>query len=257
MKIKKGMAIPLVLIFATIMGAVSIFLLRNTKHGNAQNITSMDQLQSYFIARAGVEHAMVKVKYLNRELYDAMCMQQGRSSLFDYSQISDADINANRPYKAISEYNPGPIFLYMAGEKTPNGVNTDMGTLSSPRVASSTWINTFKADLGSDYYIDSKIAGTTSGAKYNQVLQISNIENQVKSLGNPKIKDNKIFNSASYLVSDIKVAASKVEEDKSKKVDNTYIIEFTVKSAFVSARNNDYNYEIKRTLQVSRDIVKK
>ena len=252
MNIKKGMAIPLVLIFATIMGAVSIFLLRNTKQGNSQNLTSLDQLQSYFIARAGVEHAMVKVKYLNRELYDAMCMQQGRSSLFDYSQISDADIKNNRPYMAISEYNPGPIFLYMAGEKTPSGVNTDMGTMKSPKVASSTWINTFKADLASDFYVDGN-----PGTKYNKILQITNIEDQVKSLGNAKIKDNKIFNSAAYIVSDIKVAASKVEEDKSKKVDNTYIIEFTVKSTFVSAKNHDYDYEVKRILQVNREIVKK
>ena len=62
--IKKGMAVPIVLIFATIMGVVSLYLLKTTKNINSQIETSNEQLQSYLIARAGVEHAMLKIKFL-------------------------------------------------------------------------------------------------------------------------------------------------------------------------------------------------
>ena len=240
MKIKRGMAIPLVLIFATIMGIVSIFLFRNTRGGNAQNQTSMDQLQSYYLARAGVEHAMVKVKYLNLELYDAMCMLQGRSTLFDFSQVKDP----NNPWQAISEYNPGPVFLYTANQAknvTRKGVNSDMSKLGGTLNAD-TWINIFKEDLYSSYN------------NYNKILNLNDIPNQVKDLKDPDIKDINLLTNAEYKVTDIKVAAAKVEEKD--KLDNRYVIEFTVKSVFVSPRNVSFNSNITRTVQVSRDLKK-
>ena len=243
MKLKKGMAIPLVLIFATIMGVVSIYLLRNTRGGNAQNQTSIDQLQSYYIARAGVEHAMVKVKYLNLELYDAMCMLQGRSTLFDYSQIKDI----NHPENAISEYNPGPIFLYTQKEAAGlkrSGVNTDMSNFNGGALKADAWINTFKEDLRSDY------------SNYNKILNLNDVPNQINSLNDKEIKDSKIFENAVYNLTDIKVAAAKVEEKKEKELENKYVIEFTVKSVYISPRNVEFDYNITRTLQVSRDFAR-
>ncbi len=258
MKTKKGMALPIVLIFAAIMGIVSVYLLRNTRGGNAQNQTSMDQLQSYYIARAGVEHAMVKVKYLNQELYDAMCMQQGRSALFDYSQIK----NPTSPGDCINEFNPGPIFLYTYGTTTPVGVNSNMQGKTGG-LASSTWINVFKLDLCSDYastYASSNIYRILDGAikkdikQYNSILDMSDVPNEIKKIQNqdPKIKDVNIFQSAAYNVTDIKVAAAKVEEKT--KLDNRYVIEFTVKSSYTTARNVNFDYKIDRILQVSRDL---
>ncbi len=234
---KQGMAVPIVLIFATIMGFVAIFLLRNTRDSNAQTQTSMEQLQSYFIARAGVEHAMIKVKYLNRELYDAMCMQQGRNPLFDYSQIKDGD--EEKPWEAISQWNPGPIFLYPESEKSSRlikGVNSNM---SGTTVASSTWINVFKSDLVSK----------ENPIPSNSILDIDDAKKEIESL----LPGYVPFVSGEYYVPEIRVSASKVKKNKDDKLDNNLVIEFTVKSNFVSAKNQAFDYEIKRTIKVSRD----
>lgn len=234
---KQGMAVPIVLIFATIMGFVAIFLLRNTRDSNAQTQTNMEQLQSYFIARAGVEHAMIKVKYLNRELYDAMCMQQGRNPLFDYSQIKDEW--ESTPWNAISEWNPGPIFLYPQGEsyRLIKGVNSNM---SGTTVASSTWINVFKSDLVSK----------ENPIPSNSVLDISDAKAEIQNL----LPGYVPFESGEYYVPEIRVSASKVKKNEdTKKLDNNLIIEFTVKSNFLSAKGQAFDYEIKRTIKVSRD----
>ena len=217
------------------MGFVAIFLFRNSRDSNAQTQTNMEQLQSYFIARAGVEHAMIKVKYLNRELYDAMCMQQGRNPLFDYSQIKDEW--EDRPWEAITEWNPGPIFLYPSKESSRliKGVNSNM---SGTKIASSTWINTFKSDLVSK---ENPISS-------NAVLDIDDAKAEIESL----LPGYVPFVSGEYYVPEIRVSASKVKE-VSKKLENNLVIEFTVKSNFVSAKNQSFDYEIKRTIKVRRD----
>ena len=237
---KQGMAVPIVLIFATIMGFVAIFLLRNSRDSNVQTQTNMEQLQSYFIARAGVEHAMIKVKYLNRELYDAMCMQQGRNPLFDYSQIKDGD--EEKPWEAISQWNPGPIFLYPDSEKSRliKGVNSNMYSGNSVKVASSTWINVFKSDLVSK----------ENPIPSNAILDIDDAKTEIESL----LPGYVPFVSGEYYVPEIRVSASKVKKNEdTKKLDNNLVIEFTVRSNFVSAKNQAFDYEIKRTIKVSRD----
>ena len=103
---KKAMAIEIVLIFATIMGIVGLFLLKTTRSNYTQLETSMCQLQSYFIARAGVEHAMLKIKLLNKEFYDAICMYQGRSPLFNYNGLDTSNLRYN-----ICDTNPGTFFV--------------------------------------------------------------------------------------------------------------------------------------------------
>ncbi|MBQ2591999.1 MAG: hypothetical protein II567_01790 [Candidatus Riflebacteria bacterium] len=239
---KQGMAIPVVLVFAAIMGIVSSFLIRGAKQHNRQIQTSFTQLQSYFIARAGVEHAMLKIKYLHRELYDAICMSQGRNPLFDFSLIK----SMNSPGDAIKPYNPGPVFLYKSGEFTPE-VNT-VFTKMDKKEGYDKWLRAFESDITSD---SASNPNEEDNQKTNAFLDLGpNKSMDIKS----QMKEP--FKSAIYKLYDLNIAASEVKEimeGTKDKVDNNVIVEFTVKSEILTAREETYNFEIKKTIRISRD----
>lgn len=251
---KKGMAIPLVLIFATIMGIVSLFLFKSAQSYNRQNLTSFNQLQSYFIARAGVEHAMLKIKYLNRELYDAICLSQGRNPLFDFSQIQSTEIN--QPWLAIKSYNPGPIFLYKFNEFTNiKGVFTiDFKKDSSDgkdKNIHKKWIEVFESDITSDSDNNQSNDNIFNNIVINRVLDFSSEKNSSMNDVYTRMRDP--FTKADYKISDLSISASEVKEDEVNKVDNSVIVEFKIISLLTTARNEEFNYEIKKTVKVSRD----
>lgn len=238
---KKAMAIPIVLIFAAIMGIVSSFLIRSARQYNRQNLTSYTQLQSYFVARAGVEHAMLKIKYLHRELYDAVCLYQGRNPLFDYSLIKAM----NNPGEAIKPYNPGPVFLYKSGQFSP-----EMGTIYTKmdkKDGYDKWLKAFESDITSNP-IDNP--NKDNGLTTNSILDITNMPSDIKDLMREPCK------SASYKLQDLNIAASEVKEIQNgteNKVDNNVIVEFNIRSEIVSARDETFNFEIKKTIRISRD----
>ncbi len=238
---KNGMAIPIVLIFAAIMGIISSVLIRSAKQHSRQNLTSYTQLQSYFIARAGVEHAMLKIKYLHRELYDAVCLYQGRNPLFDFSLIK----NMSNPGEAIKPYNPGPVFLYKPGDYTP-----EMGTVftnMSKKNGYDKWIKAFESDITSNP-IDNP--NKDDGVTTNSILDITNMPSEIKDLIKEPCK------AAYYRLQDLSIAASEVKEIQTgteNKVDNNVIVEFNIRSEIVSARDETFNFEIKKTIRISRD----
>ena len=82
----------------------------------------------------------------------------------------------------------------------------------------------------------------------NAVLDIDDAKAEIESL----LPGYVPFVSGEYYVPEIRVSASKVKE-VSKKLENNLVIEFTVKSNFVSAKNQSFDYEIKRTIKVRRD----
>ena len=239
---KQGMAIPVVLVFAAIMGIVSSFLIRGAKEHNKQIQTSYVQLQSYFIARAGVEHAMLKIKYLHRELYDAICLSQGRNPLFDFSLIK----NMSSPGDAIKPYNPGPIFLYKSTDGFSPETNT-VFTKMDKKDGYNKWIKAFESDINSNPQDN---PNQEDNKTTNSVLDLSNMPNEIKT------KMREPFKSAIYKISDLNIAASEVKEIKEgtkDKVDNNVIVEFTIKSEILTARDDTYNFEIKKTIRISRD----
>lgn len=238
---KQGMAIPIVLVFAAIMGIVSSFLIRGAKQHNRQNMTSYAQLQSYFIARAGVEHAMLKIKYLHRELYDAICLSQGRNPLFDFSLIR----NMSNPGEAIKPYNPGPVFLYKPGEYTP-----EIGTVftnMSKKDGYDKWIKAFESDITSN---TNDNPNKENNITTNSTLDLTNMPTDIKDLLSEP------YRSAIYKLYDLNIAASEVKEINNgtvNKVDNSVIVEFKVKSEILTARDEPFNFEIKKTIRISRD----
>lgn len=219
---KKGMAIPLVLLFATVLAVIGTVLIKTTRQTSRQNLTSYNQLQAHFVARAGMEHALLKIKYLHRELYDAICLSQGRNPLYDFS----------RP---ISATNPGPAFLYNSGEFTPNGFFTPGFSKNN----STAWLQAFTADL---------ISGTTiDGVQYNTCLSFSSPPAAVTGLMRERF-------TGGYEVRTVGIAANNTVEQAAI-VNNQSIVDVTVDAEITSARGETWQERLQRTVRVSRDNV--
>lgn len=236
-KSRAGMAIPLVLIFATALGIVATYIIKSTMHYNRANVTSFAQLQAHFIARAGIEHAMLKIKYLHRELYDAICLAQGRNPLFDFTQVTDL----NSPESAIKSYNPGPIYLYRSGQFNPTRLFTPGFSISGGTERQ--WLNTFIADIKSDSSI---FDGTTT----NTVLSMKPLSADIKN------RMREPFTLAEYGVTTLNIAAQEIAETtdvSGNRVSNTAVVEIVVKSTVKTARNEDWDYDIRKTMRINRD----
>lgn len=247
--IKKGMAVPIVLIFATIMGVVSLYLLKTTKNINSQIETSNEQLQSYLIARAGVEHAMLKIKFLNRELYDAVCISQGRSPLFNYKDVDPSSIQ-----DSICIANPGPVFLYKQGSFSSqvDGFFTKLSPSSNKKYFK--WLDGFKEDLTSVYNSE---LGINKFLDMSDDSYLSDIPNTPSSVKNLKQLLKNTIGKSQYSLTDISMHASEVKqkgEGLTRKIDNHMVIQFTIESVYNSKKyNSSYNYKITRTAKISRE----
>ena len=217
---RQGMAIPLVLLFATVLAVIGTVLIKTTRQTSRQNLSSYNQLQAHFIARAGMEHALLKIKYLQRELYDAICLSQGRNPLFDFS-------------RSISATNPGPAFLYTSGEFAPTGFFTPNFAKNN----STAWVRAFTEDL---------VSGTTlDGVQYNSCMSFTSPPAAVAGLMREHF-------TGGYTVSTVGIAANNTVE-QSAIVNNQSIVEVTVGASITSARNETWDATLKRTVRVSRD----
>ena len=234
MKNKRGFAVPIVLIFATILAVVGTFIYKNTRQYGAQTLSSNSQLQAHFLARAGLQHAMLKIKLLNRELYDAALLSQGLNPLFDFNTISDY---AN-PHLAISEFNPGPIFLYSQGAFTRNGLFTKSFSAPTGGANKDFWLQKFQEDIISGIEID--------GTKYNWSLNL---------VPTPPPEINALLTepfSGQYQITALNVAAREVAESGGN-VSNFAIIELSVESTINNSKDENYRYALKKTVKVTRD----
>jgi len=220
------MAIPLVLVFATVLSIVGVFIIKTNKEHARQNVTSYNQLQAYFVARAGLEHALLKIKYLHRELYDAACLAQGRNPLYDFSR---------EPQK-ISELTPGPVFLYYQSDANPVGFFTPNFDSKFPKARK--WLDAFREDLYSGKTID--------GEDLNFVLTMIDMPAKIKTLLHEPF-------TGYYEVTALDLVAQNVDETNNMYVNNQAIVEITVEAQINSARKESWVEKIKRTVRVSRD----
>ncbi len=220
----------MVLIFAAVLAILGFFLLRNSRQQNRQNQTSFNQLQAHFVARAGLEHALLKVKYLPRELYDAACLAQGRNPLYDFSKGIDG----------ISPQNPGPIFLYrdQSGLK-PQGFLTPNFEKQFPQAR--LWLDSYREDLVSGKRIGSE--------NLNFAMSFSNLPDRIKAVTKEPF-------TGSYEVTAIDLTANTVAETEKQVANNQAIVELTVEATVKNARGESWTQSIKRTVRVSRDVRK-
>lgn len=228
---KKGFAVPLVLIFAAILAILGTFIFKNTTQYDTQNRTGFSQLQAHFVARAAFQHAMLKVKFLHRELYDAACLSQGINPLFDFT-----DVDYTNPASSIKDYNPGPIFLYKSGQFSPSGIYTPG---FAPPNDKDIWLKKFQEDIISGIAI--------GGTQYNWCMNLNPPSNDVKSLMREPF-------TGQYQMTELKQVARETEE-ASANVSNYAIIEMTVVSTINNAKDQNFNYTMKKTIKVTRDAM--
>lgn len=229
---EKGFAIPLVLIFSTVLGLVGLYVFKNTAQYDTQNRTGLSQLQAHFVARAAFQHAMLKIKFLNRELYDSACLSQGLNPLFDFSKTDYSSPNAS-----INDYNQGPIFLYKNGEFSPTGLYTaDFNPSMSDSNGKDYWLNKFQEDIASGILIE--------GVMHNSCMNLNPPANNIKSLMREPF-------TGLYQMTSLKQLARETNEDAAD-IGNYAIIEMTVESSINNAKDQNFNYKMKKTIKVSR-----
>jgi hypothetical protein len=228
----KGFAVPIVLIFATILAVVGTFIFKNTSQYAKQTRTNLSQLQAHFLARAGMQHAMLKIKFLNRELYDAALISQGLNPLFNFNSIKDY----SNPHEDISEYNPGPIFLYTQGAFSRNGLFTkDFDPAGHDK---DEWLKCFQEDIISGIKIDDTV-------EHNFCLNMVVPPPEINALLTEPF-------GGQYQITSLNVAAKEVSEVDGE-VSNFAIIELSVESTINNARDENFRYALKRTVKVTRD----
>ena len=222
----RGIAMPLVL-FITSLLAICIGALTwsNRQHGQVMRLSSA-QVQAHFIARAGVQHTLLKIKHMQRELYDAACLAQGRNPLFDFSQ-------------PVGQYNLGPVFLFHKGEASVEGfdvrgLETGLeGALNAPR----RWLELYRADLVS--------GGVYQGKPVNQSLSFSALPAEIRGLMREPFK-------GSYQVSGLGVAVSQTDEIASEGVRNQAVVEMTIEAEVETGNGRKYSERLKNAVRVSR-----
>jgi hypothetical protein len=234
---RHGIAIPVVLAFLIAMCTFGTFVFHTMKQQNRQNLTSILQIQAHFLARAGMEHALLKVKYLQRELYDAACLAQGRNPLFDFSKPIDPS------------YNPGPVFLYRQGEATPNPdsfitPNFDIQFASRPNPPR-TWLNAFIADLN---------PGTELSLGVGKPLRVNNIMRLLPPTDEMAPAFTTSYKKGSYSIEAIDVSAQGNTSDKeSDAVSSQMVVDILVKAELINQFNDKWRHSLKRTIRISRD----
>lgn len=224
----------MVLIFATTLAIVGTFIFRNTRNYGEQSRTNLSQLQAHYMARAGIQHAMLKIKFLSRELYDSACLSQGINPLFDFTGASHAS-----PHSTISPYNPGPVFLFRSGEFTLNGL---FPKAFAPGSDKDIWLKKFQEDIISGIDI--------GGTKYNWCMNMVPPPAEISGLMRAPY-------GGQYQITSLAHFAREVEEDSTDptKISNYAIIEMTVESTINTARDENFVYQLKKTVKVSRDNV--
>lgn len=229
---RKGIAIPLVLLFSTVLGVLATVIIKSSQQYGRQHQTSSTQLQAHFVARAGLQHALLKTKLLQRELYDAICLSQGRNPLFDFSQVKNLD----SPGGAISRQNPGPIFLYKSGDGFAHNC------LFTPGFnIGDDWLKAFLDDLQS-------APPTADGiTDINSVLNLAILP---PPAGDIRRKMREPF-AGQYSVQELSIAALNVTEDA--RVTNTAVVEVRVAASIRTARNEDWNHEIATTVRIQKN----
>ncbi|MDD3001168.1 MAG: hypothetical protein PHF29_05380 [Candidatus Riflebacteria bacterium] len=233
-----GMAIPLVLALAGALGLLATYTIKSTQNHNKSNLTSYAQLQAHFIARAGTEHALLKTRFMHRELYDAICLSQGRNPLFDYSAVKTEGgvVTQATLEAAVSKYNPGPVFLYTIGEFTNSGLLTT--GFNNPN--KDLWLDAFMSDITSE-----------SDSGFNDVLSFSKTNSFNDSILG---RMSEPFDVASYTIKSLEIAAQTVAESETTAtaIENSAVVELTINANVKTARGTSWDYDIKKTVRINR-----
>lgn len=117
-KRNSGSAIVVALSIATILLMAEAFLMTQTQQQIKMTEQQQIRLQSWFAARAVMQHAALKCQLMPTQLYDAAAFSVGKNPLFDFTEYDSAlptmfpTVQVGAKYlKLASNLNPGPRFL--------------------------------------------------------------------------------------------------------------------------------------------------
>lgn len=68
---RRGMAVVVVLFFAVTIALLMYMLVGSNTTLSLQNKKTLGQLQAYYLAQSALQHAMLKLRFLPKETYDA------------------------------------------------------------------------------------------------------------------------------------------------------------------------------------------
>ncbi len=120
---RRGMALMIVLIIASVLMVSVLFLYKSGRQYKHQMSKAIFDLQAQYLAIGAIQHAELKVRYFPTELYDASEYSLGKNPYFDFTELDSTEYDALDPIRkaeyAISEphihkagpFNEGPRFL--------------------------------------------------------------------------------------------------------------------------------------------------
>lgn len=80
---KHGVAIPLVLMFVFVVSVYLFSMIYSRSEVRKQGLTSLNQRQAYYMAMGGIQQALLKIRLLHREAYDAGSLARGICPFFN------------------------------------------------------------------------------------------------------------------------------------------------------------------------------
>ncbi|MGM0598906.1 MAG: hypothetical protein ACQETH_03705 [Candidatus Rifleibacteriota bacterium] len=98
MKNKKGIAIVVVLFFAFAIAIILFFMAQSNTNLAFQNKQTLYQMQAYYLAHSGMQHAKLQLKLLPKETYEYF-YKGGAGNPFEY-----IDSSAHAPLAMGAEY---------------------------------------------------------------------------------------------------------------------------------------------------------
>lgn len=78
-----GIAIPLVLMFVFVVSVYLFSMIYSRSEVRKQGLTSLNQRQAYYMAMGGIQQALLKIRLLHREAYDAGSLNRGICPFFN------------------------------------------------------------------------------------------------------------------------------------------------------------------------------
>jgi len=104
MRKRKGLAIPIVLLFVVVTVTYLTMSSSTRSRVKKQNLASHTQKQAYYMALGGIQHALLKLRILQRQAYDAAALARGVCPFFNMvgSKIMSTLDSGSLPKKCSS-----------------------------------------------------------------------------------------------------------------------------------------------------------
>ncbi len=83
LKHRRGIAIPMVLLFVFVVSVYFFSMSYTRTETRRQGLANLNQRQAYYMAMGGVQQALLKIRLLHREAYDAGSLTRGICPFFN------------------------------------------------------------------------------------------------------------------------------------------------------------------------------